>query len=75
MGEEAYQRMVTKLTAITLVREQDVFRYRGDLSYAPASAGGSTSSTASQWKARTKSRSPTTETGQEAYSTAEADHE
>jgi hypothetical protein len=48
MGEEAYQRMVAKLTAITLVREQDVFRYRGDLSYVPPSGGGSTSTTATQ---------------------------
>jgi hypothetical protein len=40
MGEEAYQRMVAKLTAITLVREQDVFRYRADLSYAPLREAG-----------------------------------
>jgi hypothetical protein len=48
MGEDAYQTMVSKLTALTLAREQDVFRYRGDLSYAPASGGGSTSTSATQ---------------------------
>ena len=35
MGQEAYDRMVAKLTAITTLRELDVFRYRSDMSYSP----------------------------------------
>jgi antibiotic biosynthesis monooxygenase (ABM) superfamily enzyme len=39
MGDEAYQRMVAKLTALTVERELNVYRYRADLSYDKASAG------------------------------------
>ena len=39
MGDEAYQRMVAKLTAITMERELNLYRFRPDLSYsAPATA-------------------------------------
>lgn len=39
MGNEAYQRMVAKLTAITLQRELNVYRFRADLSYDKTSTG------------------------------------
>jgi hypothetical protein len=35
MGKEAYDRMVAKITAVTLTREIDMFRYRPDLSWSP----------------------------------------
>jgi antibiotic biosynthesis monooxygenase (ABM) superfamily enzyme len=41
MGDEAYKRMVAKLTAITISRELNVYRFRADLSYdkgSPATA-------------------------------------
>ncbi len=42
MGADAYQRMVAKLTALTLSREINVYRYRPELSIAPE-AGPTTS--------------------------------
>jgi hypothetical protein len=38
MGDEAYQRMVAKLTAITLERELNVYRFRPDLSFSATPA-------------------------------------
>lgn len=36
MGDEAYQKMVAKLTAVTLERELNLYRFRSDLSYGAA---------------------------------------
>lgn len=36
MGQEAYARMVGKITAVTTLVERDVFRYRADLTWTPA---------------------------------------
>ncbi|HVO98325.1 MAG TPA: hypothetical protein VMT15_09680 [Bryobacteraceae bacterium] len=36
MGADAYNKMVAKLTALTTLRELDIFRYRADMSWAPA---------------------------------------
>jgi hypothetical protein len=38
MGEEAYKKMVSKLTALTVERELNVYRFRQDLSYTPSAA-------------------------------------
>ncbi len=48
MGEEAYRRMVAKLSAITLQRELNLYRFRPDLSYSSEAKSAPTTASSSR---------------------------